>query len=59
MARRHGALPVNLYKLSGEMMGSHPEFPSMNCNPTEQGYARRAEAMWAVLEQAVRVWPRC
>ncbi|HEY0547341.1 MAG TPA: SGNH/GDSL hydrolase family protein [Pyrinomonadaceae bacterium] len=54
IARRHGAPLVDLYKLSGEVIRSHPEFFSSDgLHPSDLGYAHWAEAMWAVVEQAI------
>lgn len=55
IARRHQAPLVDLYKLNGETSGLRPEFFSTDgLHPSELGYARWAEAMWAVVEQAIQ-----
>ena len=55
IARRHGVPLVDLYKSSGEMSRSRPEFFSSDgLHPSDLGYAHWAEAMWAVIEQAIR-----
>jgi lysophospholipase L1-like esterase len=54
IARRHGLPLVDLYKLSGEASGSRPEFFSSDgLHPSDLGYARWAEAMWATVEPAI------
>lgn len=54
IARRHGVPLVDLYKLSGEMTGSHPEFFSSDgLHPSDLGYAHWAEAIWQVIAQAI------
>jgi lysophospholipase L1-like esterase len=54
VAGRHGVPLVDLYKLSGETIRSRPEFFSSDgLHPSDLGYARWAEAMWAVVEQAI------
>jgi lysophospholipase L1-like esterase len=55
IAVRHKLPLVNLYKLSDEASGPRPEFFSSDgLHPSEQGYARWAEAMWTVIEQAIQ-----
>lgn len=55
IARRHNVPLVDLYKLSGETIRSHPEFFSSDgLHPSDLGYAHWAEAMWAVVEPAIR-----
>jgi acyl-CoA thioesterase-1 len=55
IARRQGVRLVDLYKLSGETIRSRPEyFSSDGLHPSDLGYAHWAEAMWAVVEQAVQ-----
>jgi acyl-CoA thioesterase-1 len=54
IARRHGTPLVDLYKLSGEIIRSRPEFFSSDgLHPSDLGYARWAEAMWVTVEQAI------
>ncbi len=54
IARRHGVPLVDLYKLSGEMVGPRPEFFSSDgLHPSDLGYAHWAEAIWPVIEQAI------
>lgn len=54
VARRHRVPMVDLYHLSGEKIQSHPEFFSLDgLHPSDLGYAHWAEAMWAVVEQAI------
>ena len=54
IARRHGVPLVDLYKLSGEMIGSRPEFFSSDgLHPSDLGYAHWAEAIWPVIAQAI------
>lgn len=54
VAGRHGVPLVDLYKLSGEMVGSRPEFFSSDgLHPSDLGYARWAEAIWPVIAQAI------
>jgi len=54
IARRHGVPLLDLYKLSGGMTGSRPEFFSSDgLHPSDLGYARWAEAFWPVIAQAV------
>jgi lysophospholipase L1-like esterase len=54
IARRHGVPVVDLYKLSGETIRSRPEFFSSDgLHPSDLGYAHWAEAMWAVIKQAL------
>lgn len=55
IARRHQTPLVDLYKLNGETLRSRPEFFSTDgLHPSEVGYARWAEAMWAGVEQAIQ-----
>lgn len=54
IAKRYNVPLVDLYKLSGETMRAHPEvFSSDGLHPSDLGYAHWAEAMWAVVEQAI------
>ena len=54
IAGRHAVPLVDLYKLSGEINGSRPEFFSSDgLHPSDLGYARWAEAIWPVIAQAV------
>lgn len=54
VARRRGVPLVDLYQLSGETIRSRPEFFSSDgLHPSDLGYAHWAEAMWAVVEQAI------
>lgn len=54
IARRHDVPLVDLYKLSGEMARSRPEFFSADgLHPSDLGYAHWAEAMWGVIEQVI------
>jgi len=54
IARRHGVPLVDLYKLRGELIRSRPEFFSSDgLHPSDLGYTHWAEAMWAVVEQAI------
>lgn len=54
IARRHGVPLVDLYKLSGELTGSRPEFFSSDgLHPSDLGYAHWAEAIWPVIAQAI------
>ena len=54
IARRHGVPLVDLYKLSGKMVGSRPEFFSSDgLHPSDLGYAHWAEAIWPVIAQAI------
>jgi lysophospholipase L1-like esterase len=54
IAGRRGVPLVDLYKLSGEMGGSRPEFFSSDgLHPSDLGYAHWAEAIWPVIEQAI------
>jgi acyl-CoA thioesterase-1 len=54
VAGRHGAPLVDLYKLSDELVGSHPEFFSSDgLHPSDLGYALWAEAIWPVIAQAI------
>jgi lysophospholipase L1-like esterase len=54
VARQHGVPMVDLHELSGEMIRSRPEyFSSDGLHPSDQGYAQWAEAMWAVVGQAI------
>lgn len=55
IARRHGVPLVDLYKLSGEMVGARPElFSSDGLHPSDLGYAYWAEAIWPVIAQAIQ-----
>ncbi len=55
IAQRHGALLVDLYKLSSEILRSRPDFFSSDgLHPSELGYAHWAEAMWVVVEKAIQ-----
>lgn len=55
VAARHGARLVDLHKLGGEAGASRPEFFSSDgLHPSDLGYARWAEAMWAAVEPATR-----
>lgn len=55
IARRHGVTLVDLFQSSGEMLRSRPEFFSSDgLHPSDLGYARWAETMWAVIEQAMQ-----
>ena len=55
IAQRHAVLMVDLYKSSGETLGSHPEFFSPDgLHPSDLGYAQWAEAMWVVIEKAIQ-----
>jgi acyl-CoA thioesterase I len=55
VARRHGVTLVDLYQSSGEMLRTRPEFFSSDgLHPSDLGYAQWAEAMWAVIEQAIQ-----
>jgi len=55
VAKRHGVPLVDLYRLSGETTGARPEFFSTDgLHPSDLGYARWAEAMWAVVEREVK-----
>lgn len=55
IARRHAAPLVDLYKLSGEITGAHPEFFSSDgLHPSDLGYAHWAEAIWPVIAQALQ-----
>lgn len=55
VASRYGTPLVDLYQLSGEIIRSRPEFFSSDgLHPSDVGYAHWAEAMWGVVEQAVR-----
>jgi acyl-CoA thioesterase-1 len=55
IAGRHAVPLVDLYKLSGEMTRSRPEFFSSDgLHPSDLGYTHWAEAMWVVVEQAIR-----
>jgi acyl-CoA thioesterase-1 len=54
IAGRHGVPLVDLYKLSGETVGSRPEFFSSDgLHPSDLGYARWAEALWPAVAQTV------
>jgi lysophospholipase L1-like esterase len=54
VARRHGVPMVDLYHSNGETIRSHAEsFSSDGLHPSDLGYARWAEAMWMVVEQAI------
>ena len=54
IARRHRVPMVDLYQLSSETTQSRPEFFSSDgLHPSDLGYAHWAEAMWAVVEQAL------
>jgi len=54
IAGRHGVPLADLYKLSGEMVGSRPEFFSSDgLHPSDMGYARWTEAIWPVIAQAI------
>jgi lysophospholipase L1-like esterase len=54
IAGRHGVSLVDLNKSSGGLLRSHPEyFSSDGLHPSDLGYARWAEVMWAVVEQAI------
>jgi acyl-CoA thioesterase-1 len=54
VAGRHGLPLVDLYKLSGEMLQSRPEYLSSDgLHPSDLGYARWAEAMWPAVAQAI------
>lgn len=55
VARRHGARLVDLYKSGGEKSQLRPEFFSPDgLHPSDLGYARWAEEMWAVIEPAMQ-----
>ncbi|MDQ1558855.1 MAG: acyl-CoA thioesterase [Pyrinomonadaceae bacterium] len=55
IAARHQVPLVDLYKLNGETLRSRPEFFSTDgLHPSELGYTRWAEAMWAVVEPAIQ-----
>lgn len=55
IAGRYGVPLVDLYKLSGELIRSRPEsFSSDGLHPSDLGYTYWAEAMWVVVEQAIR-----
>jgi lysophospholipase L1-like esterase len=55
IAGRHGVPLVDLYKLNGEVIRSRPEFFSSDgLHPSNLGYARWAEAMWAVVEPIIQ-----
>lgn len=55
VTRRHGVPVVDLYKLSGEVIRSRPEFFSSDgLHPSNLGYARWAEVMWTVVERTIR-----
>ncbi len=54
IAKRHGVLLLDLFKLSGGMTGSRPEFFSLDgLHPSDLGYARWAEALWPVVAQGI------
>lgn len=54
IARRHATPLVDLYKLSGEITGSRPEFFSSDgLHPSDLGYAHWAEAIWPVIAQVI------
>lgn len=55
IAGRHGVPLIDLYKVSNEMIRSRPEFFSSDgLHPSDSGYTYWAEAMWVVIEQAIR-----
>lgn len=54
VAGRYGVPLVDLYKSSGEVIRSRPEFFSSDgLHPSEVGYAYWADAMWPAVEQAI------
>jgi lysophospholipase L1-like esterase len=54
IARRYAVPLVDLYKLSGEVGGSRPEFFSSDgLHPSDLGYAHWAEAIWPVIARAI------
>lgn len=58
VAGRYGVPLVDLYKLSGELVGSRPElFSSDGLHPSDLGYAHWTEAIWPVIEQAIHRQP--
>jgi acyl-CoA thioesterase I len=54
IASRHNLLVVDAFKVTGEIIPSHPEFFSDDgFHPSDKGYEYWAEAMWPTVKKAI------